>query len=104
MRNNFLVLFLLCFFLCLTSGFLVNPADAGTIGNVSITGTINLVAYNISATGIGTDNATITWKTNGNANSTVKYGTTTSYGSTSTDDMMVSSHTIAVNSLSSYTV
>ena len=94
----------ICFFLCLTSGFLRAPADAGNTGDVLITGTIPLIAYNISATGIGSDNATITWNTNGDANSTVEYGLTTSYGSIGFDTVMGISHTITLNGLSSHTV
>lgn len=82
----------------------MNPADAGNSGNVVISGTIPLVSYNITATGIGGNNANISWKTNGFANSTVEYGTTTGYGSTSTDDVMNTSHTIQLNGLSSVTV
>ena len=103
MKNNFLIFFVISFFLCLTSGFFVNPVDAGNTGIVVITGTMPLITYNVSAGGIGSNNATITWNTNGNANSTVNYGTTISYGSTSSDDVMVSTHTIGLNSLSSNT-
>jgi hypothetical protein len=71
---------------------------------VVITAKTSLVIYNISVTGIGTDHAMITWKTNGDANSTVKYGTTTGYGSTSTNDVRGTSHTIRLYSLSSGTV
>ncbi len=100
MKNNFLILFVICFSLSLTSGFLVNPADAGNTGNVAITGTITFVSYNITATDIGADKSTITWKTNGGANSAVEYGLTTGYGSTSTDDVMNTSHTIQLIGLS----
>ena len=103
MKNNFLIFFVISFFLCLTSGFFVNPVDAGNTGIVVITGTMPLITYNVSAGGIGSNNATITWNTNGNANSTVNYGTTISYGSTNSDDVMVSTHTIGLNSLSSNT-
>jgi hypothetical protein len=104
MKNNFFVLFVICFFLCLTSGFLATPACAGGAANVVISGTIPLVSYDIMATGIGGNNANISWKTNGVANSTVEYGTTTAYGSTSTDDVMNTSHTVQLNGLSSVTV
>jgi hypothetical protein len=104
MKNNFFILVVICFFISLTSGFLWAPADAGNTATVAISGTVPLITYNVSAGGIGSNNATITWNTNGNANSTVNYGTTTSYGSTSSDDVMVSSHMIGLSSLSSYTV
>ena len=67
---------------------------------MAITGIIPLVTYNISVTGIDWNNATVTWKTNDNANSTVGYGTTTSYGSFSTDGVMAKDHTISLYSLS----
>ncbi|WP_292368854.1 fibronectin type III domain-containing protein [Methanoregula sp. UBA64] len=70
---------------------------------MTLSGDIALITYNISATGIDDKNATITWKTNGNANSTVEYGTTTDYGSTSSDAVMKSSHMIGLYSLSSHT-
>ncbi|MFA4848463.1 MAG: fibronectin type III domain-containing protein [Methanoregula sp.] len=101
MKNNFLVLVIICFSLCLTSGFLWTIADAGNTANMVITARSSLVGYNISATGIGTDNATITWKTNGDANSAVEYGTTTGYGSTRTSEMTELSHTIHMSGLSS---
>ena len=73
MKNNFLVLVVICFSLCLTSGFLWAPADAGNTATMVISGTVPLITYNLSATGIGSDNVTITWNTNGEANSTVPY-------------------------------
>jgi len=99
----FSVLGIISFVFCLTSGVLFAPADAGNVGNVVITGTINLATFNISVSGIGSDNATITWKTNGNANSVVEYGTTTGYGSTSTDTVMLPTHTVGLYSLTPHT-
>jgi hypothetical protein len=104
MKNKFLVWLVICFFLCLTTGFFGVPADAGNTGTVVISGTIPLLTFNVSVAGIGADNATITWNTNGGANSTVEYGTSTGYGSTSTEGIMTTSHTIQLNSLSSFTV
>jgi hypothetical protein len=100
MKNNFWVLVVICLFAGLTSGFLWTFSDASTTASVDIYGTIRLIGYNISVTGIDSENATITWNTNGDANSTVEYGTTTGYGSTSTDDGLASSHTIRLNRLS----
>ena len=100
MKNNLFVFFLICFSLCLTSGFLSPPADAGASANVVVSGKVSFVGYNITATDIGPDKATITWKTNGAANSAVEYGLTTGYGSTSTDDVMNTSHTIQLIGLS----
>ncbi len=47
-------------------------------GKVAISGNVRLVVYDITVTGIGTSHTTVSWKTNGNANSTVEYGPTTS--------------------------
>ncbi len=102
MKNNLFVFFIICFALCLTSGFLWSPADAGNAANTAVIGNVPFIAYSISATEIGTNNATISWKTNDNANSTVEYGTTSSYGSTSTDGVMGTSHTIHLYSLASH--
>jgi hypothetical protein len=83
---------------------LSGPADALNGGTVAITGNIPLVTYNISVTDIDQSDVTITWNTNGNANSTVEYGTTTGYGSNSTDGTMTESHTISLSNLSPGTV
>ena len=83
---------------------LSGPADGSqNSGTVALIGTIPLVAYNISVTGIDTSDATVFWETNGNANSTVEYGTTPGYGSVGFDAVMGTSHTITLNGLSSYT-
>jgi hypothetical protein len=102
-KYHFSSLIAIGFFLSLMSGFLFAPADAGNTEIMTISGTVPLVTYNISATEISSDNATITWKTNGNANSTVEYGTPTGYGSTSSDAVMKSSHTIGLYSLTPHT-
>jgi hypothetical protein len=103
-RKTYFIFISICWILLLSVNFLGTPAHAGVTNLVMITGSIPLTTYNISATGIGANNATITWKTNGNANSIVEYGTTTSYGSTSTDDVMVASHVIGLYSLSSHMI
>jgi len=64
-----------------------------------ITARSSLAGYNISATGIGTGTATITWNTNDDADSAVEFGTTTGYGSTSSHEMMEPSHTISLSGL-----
>jgi len=104
MKNNFFVFLFTCLSLWLVSGLLFPAADAGNAGTVTISGAIPLHTDNISATDIRSDNANITWKTNGDASSVVEYGTTTGYGLTSTDNRMNSLHTIQVNGLSSFTV
>lgn len=80
--------------------FLSNPAAAADSGTTTITGKVILFCYDITVAGIDTSNATISWKTNGDANSTVEYGTTTGYGSSSTYGVMGKDHTISLSGLS----
>jgi hypothetical protein len=103
MREKFFIVSVICFSLFLTSGFFWVPADAKTTGTMMVSGNMPLVCYNLSTAGIGSDNATIIWKTNGNANSTVTYGTTTDYSTTSADNLMNSSHSIRLSNLSTGT-
>jgi hypothetical protein len=58
----------------------------------------------ITATNIATNSATITWTTNIAADSTVSYGTTTSYGATSTDPTLVTAHSIPLSGLTASTL
>ena len=58
---------------------------------------------NIQATGITANTATITWITDKASNSTVNYGTTTSYGSQQTNASQVTSHSIALSGLTAST-
>ena len=62
------------------------------------------VITNIAASNITTNGATITWTTNVAADSTVSYGTTSSYGATSTDPTLVNAHSIPLTSLSASTL
>jgi len=71
---------------------------------MAIIGSLHLVTSNVAVTGIDASNATITWMTNEDANSTVVYGTTTSYGSSSTDGVMTEDHTVSLHSLSPGTI
>jgi hypothetical protein len=102
-KKTFIFIIIYCCLLTVPV-FLPVPAGALDAGSVAITGIIPLVTYNISVTGIDWYNATVTWKTNDNANSTVEYGTTTSYGSLITDVVMAKDHTISLNNLSPGTV
>ena len=95
-----LFLFILCFSIGLTSGLFWTPADAA---NVMISGSIPFDAYNISAIGIGSDTANITWKTNGDSNSIVGYSLDTSYSLTKTNTTLSSSHLVPLDGLSSFT-
>lgn len=70
--------------------------------------TITLDATNptisaVSASNITQTAATITWTTDENANSTVEYGLTTSYGQTASDTPLVTNHTIGLTGLSDST-
>ncbi len=57
-----------------------------------------------SATNIDTTDATIDWTTNIAADSTVLYGTSTAYGASSTDQTLVTTHSISLSSLSESTL
>ena len=103
-RKNYFFFIIICWILLLSVFFLSISAHAEVASSLMITGSVPLTAYNITSTDIGADKAIITWKTNGLANSTVEYGTTTGYGSTSIDDVMNTSHIIQLNGLSSFTV
>lgn len=97
-KNHFVFIVLFCCLL-LPSGVLVSPASAGNTGATLITAKISLTAFDIAATAVGQSLATITWKTNGNADSTVEYGLTTGYGSTKTNPFMETNHTITLSGL-----
>lgn len=103
-RNTHFFFILFCGALLIASGFSVIPVDAGTTTTIQISGNLPFNLYNVSTTGIDTNNATVTWNTNGNGNSTVEYGTTTGYGSTSTDTVMTRTHSIRLYGLSSGTI
>jgi len=97
-KNHSVFIVLFCCFL-LQSGVLVSPASAGNTGATLITAKISLTAFDIAATAVGQSFVTITWKTNGNADSTVEYGLTTSYGYTQTNLFMETNHTINLGGL-----
>ncbi|ABS55478.1 hypothetical protein Mboo_0960 [Methanoregula boonei 6A8] len=99
-KKNTPVFFLvLCCILTVLVVF-ADPAGATNSATVAISGSIPRVIYNISVSGIDTGNATITWNTNFFGNSTVLYGTTTGYGSVSTDGVMTEDHVLSLHSLS----
>ena len=59
-----------------------------------------LSVSNVSTNSVTSASANVTWTTNNAANSQVFYGTTSSYGSTTTlDANLVTSHTVSVSSL-----
>lgn len=104
MEKKSFIFIIICCCLLTVPVILSGPAGALQSETVGITGNIPLVTYNVSVTGIDWTNAIVTWNTNENANSTVEYGTTTSYGSLSTDGIMAEDHTISLYSLSPGTV
>ena len=90
--------------------FLGMPAARSVAGGnttTTITATVSLVAYEVSASNIGYYSATISWKTNGNATSQVFYDTVshdniTGYAYHTTEaPSLVSEHSIALTGLSS---
>jgi len=78
---------------------------AGPDGNFSTASNSGSLAIaSVNANGITMSAATITWSTNLNATSQVDYGTTTSYGSSTTlDSTLVSSHSVQLSGLTSGT-
>jgi len=72
----------------------------------SVTGTVPLVIYDVNASAIGSDSATIVWKTNGGASSQVFYDTEfheniTDYASHTPDDTTpVITHSVPLTGLS----
>jgi len=78
----------------------LSALDVSTLYNSS-TGCSAPAAPVISAIATSTTltTATITWTTDGNASSTVKYGATSSYGTASSSDTLVTSHSITLTGL-----
>ena len=69
-------------------------------GSGSATDTTAPSLSNITATGISLTGATINWNTNEAATTQVEYGTTTSYGSSTTlNTTLIASHSVILNSL-----
>jgi len=62
-----------------------------------------IITVSPTSTNITSNTATITWTTNLAADSTVSYGTTISYGATSTDPTLVTAHSISLTGLSAST-
>jgi hypothetical protein len=98
-KHHSVFIVLICCFL-LPSGVLFGPASAGNIGATVITAKISLIAFDISVTDVGQSFATITWKTNGNADSNLEYGLTTDYGFIRTNPLMEINHSIILGGLS----
>ncbi|KKU10516.1 MAG: Fibronectin type III domain protein [Candidatus Woesebacteria bacterium GW2011_GWB1_45_5] len=81
----------------------IEPGGGGTIatcgiGAVSRLPVISGISLNISSTG-----ASISWTTDVAADSTVEYGTTTSYGSSKYDGTSTTSHSLSIGGLNAST-
>jgi hypothetical protein len=89
----------ICCCLLVAPGVMCNYAGGAT-AIVEITARVSLIAYYVDATGITNTTANITWMTNGLTNSTVYYGTDTSYGNSETEPAeWVTSHRITLKNL-----
>jgi hypothetical protein len=87
----------------------LSPTTGSTVYTVTPGGTNCASASppnitSIGATGITTNSAAIAWTTNIPADSTVSYGTTASYGATSTDPTLVTAHSIPLSNLNANTL
>jgi hypothetical protein len=74
-----------------------------TSGNFTFTTTPPPTISAVTATGITTTGATITWTTDQNSSSSVNYGTTTGYGSTTSAAGSVMSHSVTLTGLTAGT-
>jgi hypothetical protein len=63
-----------------------------------------IIAVSPTSTNVTVNSATITWTTNIAADSTASYGTTPSYGATSTDPSFVTAHSTSLTGLSTSTL
>jgi probable HAF family extracellular repeat protein len=80
------------------AGHYYSGSDTCPVLLVPVPNTINVTITNITPS-----SAKITWKTAYPSNSVVRYGKTVRYGSTKTDESMVTSHSVTLTSLSSVT-
>ena len=92
----------LCLGFIVAVAFLVSPARAD--GSARLTAQVGIAAFNISVNGINDSQATISWQTNGDAESTINFGATTGYGSVSTDNTTSTNHTVSIAGLPPGTV
>ncbi len=100
-EKNHILFIAFCCCLLVAPGVLCTNVGGATT-TIEITANVPLIAYNVTATNINTSAETITWMTNGLANSTVEYGPDTAYGSnvTAPPDELVSIHMIRLLGLS----
>lgn len=102
--NKIPVFLVICW--CLVTAPVVLPAPAGAqnSGEVVISGSVPLVIYDIAVTSSSPVTAVISWKTNGDADGTVEYGTTAGYGSLLTSGIMTKEHSLSLTGLQPGTV
>lgn len=89
--------------------YFLTPVFAVSYGsgayNTGVYGITAPVITSISANVISTDQVQISWSTDEPADSQIEYGTTSSYGSTTTlDASLVSSHSVSISGLSPATI
>ncbi|MCC6543675.1 MAG: fibronectin type III domain-containing protein, partial [Nitrospirae bacterium] len=84
----------------------IESAYSGEVAKTT-TGTTDITApvlSNITTGNITSSSAAITWTTNEQASSQIEYGTTTAYGSSTTiDNTLLTSHSVSLSGLSSWT-
>ncbi len=78
------------------SGNTISTSDATFMTSADSTAP---VISNISVGSLTTSGAVITWKTNENSTTQVRYGTTTSYGNVVNNDSLTMNHTMALTGL-----
>ena len=84
----------------------VDGTITGTVGSLNVSASADTTApviTDIQVSSITNSGATITWTTNESASSTVEYGTTPSFGSSTASSTMVTSHSVALTGLSGST-
>lgn len=98
--NPFFIVACCCLFLVLVGLCAPAVADAPrSSSQLVITAQISLAAFNITPTGIGRNQATIIWQTNGNTTSAVEFGPTTGYGYSGADGSIGHGHAIILTGL-----
>jgi len=78
-----------------------NTLENNTLVNDNTFGVPNISS--VASSGITQSSATVTWTTAESSDSTVEYGTTTSYGAISSDATMTMSHSVSLPGLSAAT-
>ena len=84
---------------CVTALALPALASAGSTTTTTVTGTLPLLASNVTVSNITVSTATISWYTNGNSTSQVFYGTTSGYTNSANDSTLVLQHNVQLTGL-----